>query len=439
MNKKSGFLLGLILVSLSSGAAQNQRYDLLDTIADNAFFSDSKVNFVARNYWKYLKEDESDNKRVHSAWGQSFAINYQSGYLFDFIGFDATFTGAIKLAASENFASRGILYRNSNNEAEGFSKIGQRYVKIKLGQDDGFNVKAKAGWQILKNFGTLTASNRLSENSYLGYSADFHYQDLKLDVAYVTSSINRDSPDKVHFTTNDGKTVDYIATTGLTYKNKDFSFNYAYGEADNYLRRHFIESSYKAMPNLTIGVQLYGSYALDEYKNMPISRKAFDDSAWHYASDIKWQSNDWSLKFGLAYTKANKTGGLGYYDRHMTKNSRGRFSSLTAAGADYMRDGELALTALGTYNFIDDVTTGLQLNYGRFKYENNSIWTGEVNIINHWKPSDPRLKKLSVFTMFGFGRSYKNNNKTPILQNGRAQSSPNLSGEVIIEYRFDLL
>lgn len=434
-------LLGLILASLSTQvqATESTHYEVLDTLAKDSFFKDSKINLVARNYWKYLKEDESQKKTVHNAWGQSFAINYQSGYFMDIIGIDATATGAIKLAASENFASRGVLYRNSDNQATGYSKLGQRYVKLKLGNET-VQFNGKYGWQILKNYGVLTASNRLSQNSYLGYSGTVTYDKFTLDNAYVTSSINRDSPDKVHFLTKTGKVIDYVFTSGLSYKDRDFSFVYAYGESENYLRRHVIESSYKVDDKLTIGAQIYGSYALDEYKKMSNGKRDFDNNAWHYASDIKWQEQDWSLKFGIAYTNAARKDGLGYYDRHLAKNTRGRFNALTSAGADYMRDGELALTALGTYNFIPDLMTGLQINYGQFDYKGASIWTGEVNIINHWKPSDPRLKNLSVFSMFGIGRSYQNhNNKTPILVNGKGQSSPNLSAEVIMEYRFNLL
>lgn len=437
MNNNKKIVWGVMLIALSLPAMASDHHQFVDTLANDPFFKNTKMDLVARNYWKYLKEDESSKKIVHSAWGQSFALDYKSGYFMDLIGFDAIATGAIKLGASENFASRGILYRTDNNKARGFSKIGQRYVKVKLA-NDFVQFYGKVGWQILKNYGVLTASNRLSQNSYLGYSGSLHYDELTLDMAYIRSAINRDSSHKVHFTTKQGQAIDHITTGGLTYKNKIVQLAYAYGESEDYIRRHVIESTYKLTQKLTLGMQLYGSYALDEYKKMASNKREFDKHAWHYASDIKWKENDWSLKFGVAYTDANKKEGLGYYDRHLAKNMRGRFNALTSAGADYMRDGELALTALGTYDFIDDLTTGLQINYGQFDYKGHEIWTGEVTLINHWKPSDSRLKNLSLFSMFGVGRSYKNKNRTPTLNKGKPQSSPNLSGEVIIEYRFNL-
>jgi hypothetical protein len=84
-----------------------------------------------KNYWKYLKEEETEPKKVHNAWGQGVAVDYQSGYFADIIGFDATYYGAIKLGASDYFNSRGVLYNNGTgnkkSNAEGFSKFGQQH------------------------------------------------------------------------------------------------------------------------------------------------------------------------------------------------------------------------------------------------------------------------------------------------------------------------
>ncbi|QIQ21682.1 OprD family outer membrane porin [Zophobihabitans entericus] len=437
-------VLGMLSTSMvfSAYAAENQHYEFLDTLAEESLIKDSHMDLTLRNYWKYLKEDEAQPKEVHNAWGQAFGLDFKSGYFADFIGFDATFTGVVKLGASDYFSTRALLYNDGSgmdkDNAKGFSKIGQRYIKIKLGNET-VQFNGKVGWQILKNYGVLTASNRLSQNSYLGYSGTLKYDNFSFDAAYITSSINRDSPDKVSFTTNDKYDVDYIWTGGLTYKDKDLYASYSYGEADDYMRRHVLEMTYKPISKLTLGSQIYGSYALDRYDSMAAGRKDFDDNAWHYAADIKWKEEDWSLKFGVAYTDADKEGAIGYYNRHLTKNMRGRFNALTSAGVDYMRDGELALTVLGEYEFIPDVTTGLQLNYGQFDYKGNTVRSGEINLINRWAPSDTRLKNLSIFSMFGYGWSYKQSNKTPVLDhNGDYQRSPSLSAEIIIDYRFNL-
>ncbi|XKM12817.1 hypothetical protein RCS94_07240 [Orbaceae bacterium ac157xtp] len=434
----AGLMATIALPSISAYASTEKHYPLLDTLADEAFFKDTKLSLTAKNHWKYLKEDE-DGKKVHQAWGQSFGFDYESGYLFDLIGVDASFISAIKLADSKYFASRALLY-NDNGEAKGYNKFAQRYLKLKLGNDQ-IKFKGKVGYQILKNYGVVTASNQLTKNSWLGYSGTTKMGDLTLDLAYLTHSINRDSPDKVNIKSRDGAyVIDYIYTGGLTYKDKDTYISYGYGYADDYLRRHVIEASYKPNSNLTFATQIYGSYALDNYKNMRANKKEFDNHAWHYAFDTQWREQDWSLKGGIAYTKAELDGQIGVYGRHLGKNTRGRFNAITSAGKDYMRDGELALTAVGTYNFIEELTSGVQLNYGQFDYKDNTVRTGEVALFNIWQPADPRLKNLSIFSQFGYGLSYVNKNNTPTLTaNGNYQRAHSLSGEITITYKFGIL
>ncbi|WP_261822044.1 OprD family porin [Pragia fontium] len=441
MKKIIGPCLIASLMSLTANATSSDKNNTASPLANNPFFQDAKLDISTRNYWKYLKEDESQPKEVHSAWGQNVILKFESGYFADFIGFDATYTGVIKLAASDYFSTRALLYNDGpgfdKSNAAGFNKMGERYVKIKYALDD-LKFNARGGWQIIKNTGILTASNRLSQNSYLGYSGQVSYENLSLDAVYVTSSINRDAPDKVHFLTKDNRVIDNIISTGLNYKDKELSAAYFYGEADNYLRRHGMELSYRANQHLTLGSQIYGTYALDDYKSMSASRKEFDNHAWHYAFDAKWQQQKWGNKLGIAYTRAEKNNAIGYYARHVSKNMRGRFNAMTSAGSDYMRDGELALSTATDYLVTPDLKMGLLMNYGQFDYKSNTVRTGEVNVFGHWIPKDNTFKNLSIFAMFGPGWSYKHKNRTPTLYNGDVGRAHNLAGEIIIDYKFNL-
>lgn len=444
MRKLSEYAGVIIILLMGSASAAETSFSSDDGwLTDTPFFSQSRLSLNARNYWKYLKENESQPKEVHNAWGQAFTLDYRYGYLFDVIGFDATYTGVIKLGASDYFSTRALLYNHGTGfdkgNAKGYNKFVQRYLKLKLG-DDSLGMDAKAGWQVLKNYGVLTASHRLSQNSYAGYSATLHAGNLSVDAARVTSGINRDSPNKTAFLTADKQPVASIYTVGTNWKARDLILSLNYGEAEDYLARQIVEMSWHPEERLTLGSQIYGTQALSKYDRMSTIRKAFNNNAWHYAADIKWQEPDWILKFGLAWTDAHKKTGLGYYDRHIAKNMRGRFNAMTSAGADYMRDGELALTALGEYQFVKDITTGLQVNYGQFRFNNNTVRTGEVSIINRWAPVGGRLKNISVFSMFGYGWSYRQDNKTPRLNsNGHYQRSPDLSAEIIFDYKFNLL
>lgn len=77
-------------------------------------------------------------------------------------------------------------------DAHGFSKFSQRYLKLKLG-NRRLRFDGKAGWQELKNIGVLTTTDRLSRNSYAGYSGALTWQNARLDLAFVNKTIRHDS------------------------------------------------------------------------------------------------------------------------------------------------------------------------------------------------------------------------------------------------------
>ena len=441
--------LTLALLSINSYAvfaSESSHHYEPKSLSDETFFKDSKFEFSTRNHWKYLKENASQPKEVHSAWGQAFTFNYKSGYLFDTLGFDFTYDNVIKLGASDYFATRNLLYnvgkQPNKHNAHGFNKFTQRYAKIKLGNEQ-VNFNGKVGWHSLKDMGVMSSSQHLTRYSYLGYSGVVKYSNLALSLAYIDSAFPRESSQKVHFYSLDRKhVIDNIKTAGIAYKDKTLTLDYSYGEAKDYIKRHAIEFSYKPMDKLILGSQIYGSTALKNHDKMKANVRDFDDSAWHYGADIEWKEPKWSAKFGIAYTDANRKGAIGYYGRHLGKNNRGRYNGMAATGADYMRDGEVVLSSILSYDFFKDNTTGLYLNYGEFNYKHETLKNGEINVFNLWKPSSGTFKNLSVLAKFGYGWSYKtlsSKDITPKLRDGRAQRSPTLSAETVIDYRFNLL
>ncbi|OCG21713.1 MULTISPECIES: OprD family outer membrane porin [unclassified Gilliamella] len=441
---KIKYLTMMLLGISSSSASANELTN--NSLFDNLFFKNSKFEFSTRNHWKYLKENAAQQKEVHSAWGQVFTLDYKSGFLFNTIGFDVTYDNVIKLGASDYFATRNLLYNDgksyNKHYAHGFNKMTQRYAKIKF-DNNAIHFNGKIGWHSLKNFGIISSSKHLTRNSYLGYSGILKYDNIYLSLAYIDSTLPRESARKVHFLTKDSKKViNNISTVEIAYKDKDLTLDYSYGVAKDYLRRHVIELSYKPMQKLILGGQFYGSYALDNYDSMKQNKKEFENHAWHYATDIEWKEKDWSVKIGLAYTDANKHNAIGHYNRHLGKNTRARFNGLAAAGADYLRDGELVLTTVMSYDFVKDNSTGLYMNYGQFNYKHNTLKNGEINVFDIWRPTSSAFKNLSILSKVGYGWSYKTlstSDLTPKLRHGKYQRSPSLSAETVIDYKFNLL
>ena len=437
----------LNIMCFSAVAAESNSVNNKNGFFDNTFFKNTKFEFSTRNHWKYLKENASQPKEVHSAWGQAFTFNYKSGYLLDTLGFDFTYDNVIKLGASDYFATRNLLYNTgkkpNKHNAHGFNKFTQRYAKVKLGNSTDLNFNGKVGWHSLKDMGVMSSSQHLTRYSYLGYSGVLKYANFALSLAYIDSALPRESSQKVHFYSIDRKhEIDNIKTAGIAYNDKALKLDYSYGVAKDYIKRHAIEFAYKPMDKLTFGSQIYGSTALKNHDKMKANVRDFDDSAWHYAADVEWKEADWSAKFGIAYTDANRKGAIGYYGRHIGKNNRGRYNGMAAAGADYMRDGEVVLSSVLGYDFFKDNTTGLYLNYGEFNYKHETLKNGEINVFNIWKPTSGTFKNLSILSKFGYGWSYKtmsSKDVTPKLRDGKAQRSPTLSAETVIDYRFNLL
>ena len=436
-----------VAIAADSNSANAEKGLSDKSFLDQNFFKDTKFEFSTRNHWKYLKENASQPKEVHSAWGQAFTFNYKSGYLLDILGFDFTYDNVIKLGASDYFATRNLLYNTgkkpNKHNAHGFNKFTQRYAKVKLGNSTDLNFNGKVGWHSLKDMGVVSSSQHLTRYSYLGYSGVLKYANFALSLAYIDSALPRESSQKVHFYSIDRKhEIDNIKTAGIAYNDKALKLDYSYGVAKDYIKRHAIEFAYKPMDKLTFGSQIYGSTALKNHDKMKANVRDFDDSAWHYAADVEWKEADWSAKFGIAYTDANRKGAIGYYGRHIGKNNRGRYNGMAAAGADYMRDGEIVLSSVLGYDFFKDNTTGLYLNYGEFNYKHETLKNGEINVFNIWKPTSGTFKNLSILSKFGYGWSYKtlsSKDITPKLRDGHVQRSPTLSAETVIDYRFNLL
>ncbi|MBU3895040.1 OprD family porin [Serratia rubidaea] len=427
----------------SSTDVRIQEKDAIDQVLADPFFTQSQMTLSLKNYWKYLKEDNTEPKKVHNAWGQGVAVDYQSGYFADVIGVDVVYYGAVKLGASDYFNTRGVLYNNgSGNDkgnAEGYSKFGQRNLKFKYVLGD-VGLHARWGWQVMKNVGVISTSTRLSPTTYSGWLGAVDYDGLTLRGAYIESSMDRNSPDKKRFQTNTGKYINHIASGDLSWKSKRWDLKYGYGESENYLQRHILQAHVMPAARLKLGAQIYDTHALEEYKAMPAGKRDFDNHARHYTLEAGWRADNWSTQWGLGYTDAKKEHQVGFYPRHMSKNSRGTFGSMAYAGDDYMRDGEVMLANISDYKLTPNFAVGLAGNIGQFNYKGNHVRTGEISAFTRWTPSQMPLKNLTVWTMFGPGWSYKASGKTPVLNDdGRYMRSHTLSSEVIIEYKFKLL
>ncbi|WP_339037323.1 porin [Serratia symbiotica] len=322
--------------------------------------------------------------------------------------------------------------RDGKDNAAGFSKIGQRYIKLK-GEVGGAALNVQWGWQTLRDYGVISRSTRLSPSSYLGCSGGATRAGLPFRGAYIERSMARHSPESLRLKTYDGRVIGHLTTAELGYKNDLFNGQFAYCESQDCLRRQILRLVFSPYEKLTLCSQIYTTQVLDSYQAMALSKRHFDRNANHYAFDVKWQEPRCNLKLGIAQIRAPKgEGTLGFYPRHMTKDSRGTFTSMANMEA-YMADGETMLGMEAEYGMTPEFTAGLLGTYGQFDYQGVRIRLGEINAFGRWPPSQSQVEKI-----VGPGWSHKHQNNTHVIADGRYQTSHSLAAEFIAEYRFKL-
>ncbi len=405
-----------------------------------SFFERSEIDVSLKNYWKALNEQESGTTRIHNAWGQGAAFSFHSGDIAGIFGADVTWYYVMKLAASDYFDSRGVLYstgrESKKSNAAGFNKFGQRNLRMQYSEGDS-SAKVRWGWLSLKDIGVISDSSRLSVTTYSGWYSRLAYGQFSLQGARVTKSMSRSSPDSEHFLTNDKKTIRALSSLDLRWHGPAGDIRYALGESSSYLCRHIFQATIKPTPMLTLNSQLYLTRALSHYREMPETRKDFDRRAQHFTIEARSTAPFWQTRWAASYTRAAKKSGVGTYPFHMSKNSRGTFNGMAKAGNDYNRDREAVLSGLVGYKLTPTLTAGVTGSIARFSYQSVPVVTGEINAFTRWIMHQPSSKVLSLSAMVGPGWSYQTlNGKTPKLADGHPIRAKSFASEVILEYKF---
>lgn len=414
--------------------------------AEHPFYNlihDSHADLSLRNVFKNLSTQDYGERSNQTAWGQGITLDYQSGYFADMLGVDASYYGVIKLAASDDFWGRSVLY-NDNGRAKGFNKIGQLYAKGRVGDDDTY-LHLYSGWQQIKKWGALNNSTRAIPSTYLGWRGEAASGPLRVRGAYVTRYSDRDSPDKIHFMTADKKQISSIATGELSYNRKGYNAQYFFGESHNYLQRHGLELGWQpgalAEHRVKLASQFYFNHGLSDWTSMSSSRKTFDDDAYHVGVNAEWRAERWKHKVGASYTRAALADGLGRFEWHLAKHSRGTFNSMADSwGNDYVGDKERMLAWTFGYGVTPEIEVGMVTNYGwGMKYQGRKIERGETLMYSRWTPSQPALKNLSFQLSGGPSWNYQSQNNRPKLTpDGKPMRAQNHSVEFQVDYKFNL-
>lgn len=435
-------ITGSLMLLLSWGAIPEALADYSDY--DGGLFTGSHLDSTLKNVWMLNTTDSMSDQGIgnQSAWAQGLHLDWQSGWLGDRVGVDASWYGVAKLYANDAFYGRDLL-RDKNGKAQGFHKLGQLYAKARWG-DAQRHLSLWAGWRQLYKFAALNVTrSRAAPSTWEGVSSELKWDSMGIKAAVVNRFSERDEPEKRRFRTlKSNKQIDYIATGEMSWTPvKGSKISYIAAESASYLLRHGVEAS-AMMPlgeelNLLAKSTYYYARGLSEWEGA----RGFSRTAQHLFALVGYQYGRSESGIGWSHTRASLDNGLGHFYWHFGKNTRGAFNSKAdGEGNDYINDGEQMVYLYSQYQLLPELLIGLYGNYGfGMKYKNVALKEWECGGYFLW--NSPQIKGLDVFAGFGPSYSWKlTSSKMPALDenNSSFRRAKGVGGTVRVEYRFNL-
>lgn len=213
--------------------------------APAAFAQDHELSVTLRTH--YGQVDRHFGPEDSEEMSQAIRLDYRSPYFNDVIGFDASLYTVLKLYAAKNTAGLPLLDENG----DGFTKLGQANVKLKLGDD--WHLRAGRMRLVLP---LMTDTDGRSEPSTR--------RAVKLDGSIAGVDLYGIYSDRVS-TTGEGSFKEYTeAGDGVMILGGSYSFenglalHLSHGQLDDAKRQTFFNASY-GMP-LGDGKLLFDAY-----------------------------------------------------------------------------------------------------------------------------------------------------------------------------------
>ncbi|WP_421867736.1 OprD family outer membrane porin [Motiliproteus sp.] len=289
MNFKRSALYGVMLTAISAQAMAQD--------STGSFINDSKVDAKFRTFY-FNRDFEGRNDAIAAA--QALRLDYQSGYASDLIGFDASLFTVGKLSGDTGEGGTGVLQTNSDGSQSGYTKIGQAYLKLKLGQE----AELKAGRMVIDTPLFNDSDSRITPSSTQVVMLDgsFHGADL---YGIWSDKASAKTEDGFHdYVDNQGNDYEVIVLGGgYTFDNK-VSVHAAHGQADNVLRQTYFNVSYPMALSQDMTLLLDAHHYIGEADGdgaLDSVGSDYDSDLTNLAAQLRYQQ----MKFTLSYQAVN--------------------------------------------------------------------------------------------------------------------------------------
>ena len=342
-----------------------------------------KIRTVYYNVEDIYDKDQGNKPYRVGAWTGALHVNLQSGYLGDILALGGSAYGVAKFKMDEDEFSDSYQLLDAKNE--GFTKLGQVWADLKLGNDDSrFSGHAKVGRQLLYNGLISSSGSRSAPSTWEGINFNGKMKNLKLGLAWVHKMSLRNEDDfneLVDFNDKPGK-IDYIVGGEVAYTfnlpdRSDLTLKYRNAFSKDFLKAHNGDVAWKKPLTEDMSLTLGGKYYQtrkdgDLWNGTAWYKPAFDDKATAANLNATLSIKGWSFHTGVSRFEAEssiknyKSGyappGVYYYD--FGKNTHGIWDMPTSGFAeDMMYDGETVWMLGVDYDFSYLGAKGLELGY----------------------------------------------------------------------------
>jgi len=414
---------------------------------NNPFIRDAQID--GRVQTVFFNEENTSTNQTRGAWTGAVWLNARSGYLADMISVGGSAYRVARLnmkpgninPATASGSNSAFLLNDSN---EGFGKLGQAYIDLKLPKNStDIRASAKIGRQMIQTGLVRSSVIRSVPSSWQGVNASLGVGEFDGSVAWLNRVNQRTGAGFHRVLSVDGEVIDSVMATQFSYTvdlgdQRSLQLQYNGGLAKDYVIGHNGVINFD-MPlshdsTLSLSGQYYRAEEHGELWNPATA--AFADNVQVGNVNVALSTGPWSFNAGVSYTKAaasplNQSGGfqtIGSYDEDFGANALGLYNASTAAiYADFDFDNEIAFVLGGQYSFSESWLHGLSVGYSFFYGTNMTVTRGSEQLNVHEMESDltityefqqPKLKGLEFQLSF----AYYTNSEALFLASGQGEA-----------------
>jgi len=223
----------------------------------NGFIAGSSADAKFRTF--YFNRDKLGTADS-VALAQALRLDFTSGYESDLIGFDASLFTSQKLSGDSGEGGTGLLKTDADGSQGAYTKIGQAYLKIKLGDE----ASIKAGRMVLNTPLFNDSDTRATPSSTQAIQANADFSGVALYAIWSDKAADKTDEDFEKYTDSQGNDYEvWVIGGGYTFDG-GLAVQLAYGEADNVLTQTYLNASYPIRLSNKASLLLDGHYYMGE-------------------------------------------------------------------------------------------------------------------------------------------------------------------------------